>query len=105
MKKIFLLTLFLLMPVLSFGAVPYRVEQIGTPVYQLPAGNDAEALSREHRFYLGGFYNYSIFSDDNDGTVSINAKNTSNFEAVAGVRVYDTFRIELNSFKCKMGCV
>lgn len=96
MKKIFLFTLFLLMPVMSFGAIPYRVEQIGTPVYQLPAGNDAEALSREHRFYLGGFYNYSIFSDANDGTVSINAQNTSNFEAVAGVRVYDTFRIELN---------
>ncbi len=96
MKKLILSSLIVLSPVVASGALPYRVEQIGTPVYQLPSGNDAEALSREQRFYIGGFYNYSIFSDDNDGVVSVNARNTSNFEAVAGVRVYDTFRIELN---------
>lgn len=96
MKKIGLGLLFLLMPVVASAAIPYRAEQILTPVYEIPGGNDSEALAREQRFYLGGFYNYSIFNDDNDGTVAVKAENTSNFEGVAGVRVYDTFRIELN---------
>lgn len=96
MKKSILFSVLMLAPVTAMASIPYRVEQTGTPVYQVPFGNDVEALAREHRFYLGGYYNYSIFSDENDGLVSINAKNTSNFEAVAGVRVFDTFRIELN---------
>ena len=101
MKKILICSLFVLMPAMVTAALPYRAEQVATPVYELPHGNDSEAFAREQRFYLGGFYMYSIWSDDNDGIISVKAKNTSNFEAVAGVRVYDTFRIELNYINSK----
>ena len=41
------------------AAIPYRVEQIvieNRDVY----GNDNEAFAREHRFYVGGMYDFSM---------------------------------------------
>ena len=79
------------------AAIPYRVEQVVTPAPQIPVGNDREALSREHRFYIGAMYDFSMwqsYTDESD--FHVNGKNTSSFDIVAGLRVYDTFRIEAN---------
>ena len=79
------------------AAIPYRVEQIKTPVVDTPSGIDSEAYARTRRFYVGGAYNFAMwqnFTDDND--ISINGKNSSSFEGIAGLRIYDTFRMELN---------
>lgn len=78
------------------AAIPYRVEQVKAPTPEVPTGHDPESFAREHRFYLGGSYNFSMWSNDNDGTISINGKNTSSFEGIVGLRIYDTFRIEAN---------
>ena len=96
MKNKILFLLFALTPMVANAAIPYRVEMVEMPVVIPESGNDSESFSREHRFYIGGAYNFSMWSDDNDGTVSINGKNTSSFEAIAGIRIYDTFRLEAN---------
>ena len=85
-----------LMPMVANAAIPYRVEMVEMPVVIPESGNDPESFAREHRFYIGGMYNFSMWSDDNDGQIAINGKNTSSFEAVAGIRIYDTFRLEAN---------
>ena len=67
------------------------------PAPVAPDGRDSEALARLHRFYIGGMYDYSMwqsYTDDND--IRAEGKNTSSFEAVAGIRIYDTFRLEAN---------
>lgn len=96
MKNKILFSLFALMPVVANAAIPYRVEMVEMPVVIPESGNDSESFAREHRFYIGGAYNFSMWSDDNDGAVSIDGKNTSSFEAMAGIRIYDTFRLEAN---------
>ena len=86
-----------LIPTMASAAIPYRVEQIKMPVADTPAGIDNEAYARTRRFYVGGMYNFAMwqnFTDDNE--VSINGKNSSSFEGFAGLRIYDTFRMELN---------
>lgn len=85
-----------LMATSANAAIPYRVEQVivmEPDVY----GNDREAFAREHRFYIGGMYDFSMwnsYTDDND--LHVEGKDTSSFEVMAGVRVYDTFRVEAN---------
>ena len=96
MKNKILVSLFALTPMVASAAIPYRVEMIEMPVVIPESGNDPESFAREHRFYVGGAYNFAMWSDDNDGAVSINGKNTSSFEAIAGIRIYDTFRLEAN---------
>ena len=96
MKKQFLFSVFALMPMMASAAVPYRVEQVTMPVVIPESGNDSESFARQHRFYIGGTYNFSMWSDDNDGMIAVNGKNTSSFDASVGIRVYDTFRIEAN---------
>ena len=79
------------------AAMPYRVRQVVTPADEIPAGNDDEAFARVHRFYVGGMYNFSMwqsYTDEND--VRADGKNTSSFDVVAGLRIYDTFRLESN---------
>lgn len=78
------------------AAMPYRVEQI-VIVPQNVGGNDREAFAREHRVYVGALYNLSMwqsYTDKND--VHVDGKNISTFDVVAGLRVYDTFRVEMN---------
>ncbi len=97
MKIKFWLPILCALPMTVNAAIPYRVEQIKMPVPETPSGLDSEAYARQHRFYVGGMYDFSMwqnFTDDND--VSINGKNTSGFEAMVGLRIYDTFRIEGN---------
>ncbi len=79
------------------AAIPYRVRQVVTPPAEIPGGNDSEAFAREHRFYVGGMYDFSMwqsYTDNND--VHVGGKNTSSFDIVAGYRVYDILRIEAN---------
>ncbi|MBD5400159.1 porin family protein [bacterium] len=103
MKTRYLLaTAVCLMPCMANAAIPYRVQQNRTPATATPAGNDDEALAREHRFYIGGMYDFSMwqsYTDDRD--VRASGKNTSSFEAIAGIRVYDTFRIEANYIRTR----
>ncbi|MDR1360832.1 MAG: porin family protein [Rickettsiales bacterium] len=91
------------------AAIPYRAEQVRTPENSAtePGQRDSESLARERRFYVGGYYNFAMWQNDiitgNDNIgayeVALNGKNTSSFEAVAGIRVYDTFRLEANYFR------
>ena len=75
----------------------YRVEQITMPAPESVSTNDDMGLTRKRRFYIGGAYNFSIWSDYTDEhNIDINGKNTSSFDIVAGMRIYDTFRIEAN---------
>lgn len=87
----FLLPALIVLPAVADAAIPYRVEQLRMP------DSRAEDFSDVNRFYIGGAYNFSMwqnYTDEND--ITINGKNTSCFEAMAGFRVYDTFRIEAN---------
>lgn len=97
MKIKFVLPILCTLPMMANATIPYRVEQTKMPVPETPTGLDNEAYARMHRFYIGGAYNFSMwqnFTDDND--LTINGKNTSSFEATAGLRIYDTFRVEAN---------
>ena len=79
------------------ASIPYRVRQVVTPPAEIPDGNDDEAFARVHRFYVGGMYDFSMwqsYTDKND--VRVGGKNTSSFDIVAGLRIYDTFRLEAN---------
>ena len=79
------------------ASIPYRVRQVVTPPVEDPEGYDSEAFARDHRFYVGGMYNFSMwqsYTDEND--VYKEGKNTSSFDVVAGLRIYDIFRLEAN---------
>ena len=79
------------------AAIPYRVRQVTTPPAEIPDGNDDEALARVHRFYVGGMYDFSMWQSYTDkDDVRVVGKNTSSFDVVAGLRIYDTFRMEAN---------
>ena len=97
MKIKFLLPVLCMLPMVANAGMPYRVEQIKMPTPQAPSGLDNEAYARVRRFYVGGMYNLAMwqnFTDDNN--IAISGKNSSGFEAMAGLRIYDTFRMELN---------
>lgn len=86
-----------LCPVMGHGAILYRVEQVNMPTNASENEfNDDQAFARVHRFYLGGMYNLSLWADDSDNGIHVSGKNTSSYEAVAGLRLYDIFRLELN---------
>jgi len=85
-----------LMTTATNAAIPYRVEQVVT-VPQDVYGNDREALAREHRFYIGGMYDFSMWQSYTDkSNMHVDGKDTSSFDIVAGMRIYDTFRLEAN---------
>ncbi len=97
MKAKFLLPMMCMLPMVANAAIPYRVEQVKMPAPETPTGLDSEAYARTRRFYVGGMYNFAMwqdFTDEND--IAISGKNTSGVEAFAGLRIYDTFRIEAN---------
>ncbi|MDR0741497.1 MAG: porin family protein [Rickettsiales bacterium] len=102
MKNKILVSLLCLLPCIANAAIPYRVEQTITPVEIEPGTtNDDEAFARVRRFYVGGSYDFSIWNDVAGGNVQrmANGKNTSSFEAMIGIRLYDTFRLEANYIK------
>ncbi|MDR1338230.1 MAG: porin family protein [Rickettsiales bacterium] len=99
MKKQYLLfaVCSLLVAPAAQAAVPYRVEQTRTPVEVEPGTtNDDEAFARIRRFYIGGGYHFSMWNGDADDNAMVDGRNTSGFEAMVGVRIYDTFRLEAN---------
>ncbi len=85
-----LLPMLCLLPSVAGAAIPYRVEQLKMPA-------PAEDFSDINRFYIGGAYNFAMWQNYTDeDNVSVNGKNTSSFEFMAGYRIFDTFRMELN---------
>ena len=85
-----LLPMLCLLPSVAGAAIPYRVEQLKMPA-------PAEDFSDINRFYIGGAYNFAMWQNYTDeDNVSVNGENTSSFEFMAGYRIYDTFRMELN---------
>ncbi|MDO4423397.1 MAG: outer membrane beta-barrel protein [Pseudomonadota bacterium] len=85
-----LLPILCLLPSVAGAAIPYRVEQLKMPA-------PAEDFSDINRFYIGGAYNFAMWQNYTDeDNVSVNGKNTSSFEFMAGYRIFDTFRMELN---------
>lgn len=98
MRNKILVSLLCLAPMVADAAIPYRVEQTRTPAETIAAGttNDDEAFARVRRFYIGGAYNFSMWNDASDDLNSISGKNTTGFEGMVGIRIYDTFRIEAN---------
>lgn len=95
MKSKILFSIMCMMPMMANAAIPYRTEQVNMPVDTTPV-NDDQALARLRRFYVGGAYDFSMWNNGADDTVSISGKNTSSFEAVVGMRVTDIFRLDAN---------
>lgn len=91
MKLKYALMAISMIPMTANAAIPYRTEQVKMPSTQ----NDNEDFARMHRFYIGGAYNFTMWDNyTNDKGIGISGKNSHNFEAFAGIRVFDTFRIE-----------
>ena len=100
-KKVILSAMFVF-PFVADAAMPYRVQQVGLPSVEV-SGVDTSALARERRFYVGGMYNFSMWDAyTNDQGINFAGDNTSSFEALAGLRIYDTFRMELNYLRADM---
>ena len=93
-KNSVLCSFFALMPVMANAAIPYRTQQVIEPIGEYEYTSNP--FAQEHRFYIGGSYNFSMWGNDNDGTLAISGKNTSGFDGVVGVRVADIFRVEAN---------
>lgn len=86
-----------LMPIAGNAAILYRVEQVNMPTDASENQfNDSQAFARRHRFYVGGMYNFSMWADDVDNDIRPKGKHTSSYEAVAGIRLFDVFRLEAN---------
>ncbi|MEE1111090.1 MAG: outer membrane beta-barrel protein [Alphaproteobacteria bacterium] len=85
-----------IMPWAANAGIIYRVQQAETPSLNT-GNNDRDALASQKRFYVGGAYNFSIWSDYTDkNNLTLTGKDKSSFEVMAGLRIYDTFRIEAN---------
>ena len=89
------------------AAIPYRVEQVNTPVVESESGHDAQAFARVRRFYVGGAYNFSMWANGADDVVHIDGKKTFSFEVRSGLASVRNFpdRGELYSYICEMECV
>lgn len=95
-SKIFMAVL-MFMPIMANASILYRVEQTSTPVPDAPNGYDAHAFSREHTFYIGGAYDFSMWaSGTGDNNFHVGGKNTSSFDVSVGMRIQDIFRLEAN---------
>lgn len=87
-----------LTPCIADAAIPYRIQQNNVPsAAATRGGNDSQSFAREHRFYAGAMYDFSMWSGYTDKhDIHFDGKNTSSFEVVLGIRPYDIFRIEAN---------
>ena len=91
--KLLFTLLCVLVPAISNAEIIYRVEQIDMPQTEPVSSNNRHALS--NIYYIGASYNYTMWQDyTTDTNVYLDGKNTSSFDIVAGLRLYDTFRIE-----------
>lgn len=94
MKNKILFLLLALVPGLANAEMPYRTQQVlypdGEYEYSL------NPFSQDHPFYIGASYDFSMWSDYNDGELALTGRNSSGVDAVVGFRASDTFRIEAN---------
>lgn len=95
--KILFATLCLLMPAMANAEIIYHVEHIDIPRILPESGINRHALSDISPYYIGASYNYTMWQDyTTDKDISLDGTNTSSFDIVAGLRLYDTFRLEAN---------
>ena len=87
MKK-FLICLLTVLPLQAGATVIYSVQKTGT------VSNAGETFAAQHRFYVGGMYDFSMWSNYSDGAFVAKGSESSGFDAVIGIRVSDIFRIE-----------
>ena len=79
-------------PMCANAAIPYRVEQV-----KMPTPEENETFASEYRFYFGGMYNVSLWQNYTDeSNIAITGKSAQSYEGFVGLRVSDTFRLELN---------
>lgn len=79
-------------PMCANAAIPYRVEQV-----KMPTPEENETFASEYRFYVGGMYNVSLWQNYTDeSNIAITGKSAQSYEGFVGLRVSDTFRLELN---------
>ena len=79
-------------PMCANAAIPYRVEQV-----KMPTPEENETFASEYRFYVGGMYNVSLWQNyTDDSNIAITGKSAQSYEGFVGLRVSDTFRLELN---------
>ena len=90
MKK-FLICILCFLPMCAGAEVLYRVQKTGAPTDSVRSN---DTFASRHRFYVGGMYDLSFWQKDTSGDITMGGKNSSGFDAVAGFRLYDTFRIE-----------
>ncbi len=100
MKK-FLIYLLCLLPMSAGAEVIYRVQKTGDVPENASAdgksgARETDTFAAQHRFYVGGMYNLSIWQDAVNHTDVIDGETTSGFDVVAGYRIYDILRIEAN---------
>jgi hypothetical protein len=96
-KTLFFTLLCLSLPLMANAEIVYRVEQIEIPRKLAPNGNNRHELSDRKHYYIGASYNYTMWQDfTTDTNMALNGNNTSSFDIVAGLRLYDTFRLEAN---------
>ena len=84
------------MPMLANAELIYRVEQ--EQFAQTETSN--QTLAQQRRFYIGGYYDFNMWNDFTDSNnYVLKGDDTSSFDIVAGIRLYDIFRIEANYIK------
>ena len=92
MKSKLLFALICMAPMCANAAIPYRVEQV-----KMPTPEENETFASEYRFYVGGMYNVSLWQNYTDeSNIAITGKSAQSYEGFVGLRVSDTFRLELN---------
>ena len=95
--KFLFFTIALILPQVSNAAILYRVDQTKMPARPAEYKTDSESYARDHRFYVGAMYNFSMwdgFRDENN--LFVGGKNSSSYEAAIGYRPYDILRVEMN---------
>ncbi|GHS98988.1 hypothetical protein FACS189421_08610 [Bacteroidia bacterium] len=105
MKKIsFIFSLFSILCICAGGAnaMPYVAQHSGgasaSDESELPS---SESFAQRRRFYVGGDYNFSIWQSDIDAAQRFQGKTAGSFDVMAGVRLYDIFRVEANYYQTR----
>jgi opacity protein-like surface antigen len=91
MMRKFLICLLCVLPMHAGAEVLYRVQKTDMPS---DTNANKEAFASRHRFYVGGNYNLSFWQNESGEDITLDGKTSSGFDAIAGFRFYDTFRIE-----------
>ena len=96
MKTKLLACLLALCPMMGHAAVIYRVEQVTMPDDPATATRRNDMFARDHRFYIGAMYDFSMWNDDTSDIMHVTGKDTSGFDVMAGIRMNDIIRLEAN---------